>query len=192
MESLRLPRRVEEELGGPHLASELAARSKPLWEGGALRVPQAELTPALEAALKGAFSAGQVVRGLEGAERMLAAEERGLTHVDRKTGVERGRRVSRLLVLADDAADRFYRSVESLLRRHAPRVLALRLSANELTLGELLFGPDQPARLLLLEHKDAVSEVLLALAAQWSEDSRAGDGPTSSADTDPSDGTLVG
>ena len=32
----------------------------------------------------------------------LVTEERGLKHVDRKTGVERGRRVSRLLVLADD------------------------------------------------------------------------------------------
>jgi hypothetical protein len=188
MELLRLPRRVEEEPGAEHLASELATRAQPLWAGGELRVPQAELTPALEAALKSAFSARQIVRGLEGAERMLAAEERGLKHVDQKTGVERGRRVSRLLVLANDGADRFYRSVESLLRRHAPRVLALRLSADERTLGELLFGPDQPTRLLLLEHKDAVSEVLLALAAQWSGDHRAGDERTSKADTDPSDG----
>lgn len=107
------------------------------------------------------------MRGLEGAERALATEARGLARVDRRTGVERGGRVSRLLVLADDGSERFYRTVESLLRRHAPRVLALRLSVDEAALGRLLFGRDEVARLLLVEHKDAVSAVLLALGGQW-------------------------
>ena len=150
-----------------HLASELTARAQLLWPGGQQQVPQIELSPALETALKSAFSAGRIVRGLEAADRALVAEERGLRLVDQKTGVERGRRVSRLLVVTDDGAERFYRNVESLLRLHAPRVLGLRLSANERVLGELLFGPDQVARLLLVEHKDAVSEVLLALATGW-------------------------
>ena len=70
---------------------------------------------------------------------------------------------------ADDGAERFYRNVEALLRRHGSRVLALRLCVDEHLLGQLLFGPDQVARLLLVEHKDAVSAVLLALAAQWRE-----------------------
>jgi hypothetical protein len=170
MEALRLPRRVEDEPRAAHLASELVARAQPLWAGSELRVPQAEVAPALEAALKSAFSAGQIVRGLEAAERVLAGEEQGLKRVDRRTGVERGRRVSRLLVLADDGAERFYRNVDSLLRRHAPRLFALRLTADERSLGQLLFGPHQVARLLLVEHKDAVSAILLALAAQWRED----------------------
>ncbi len=169
METLRLPRKVEDEPGAAQLASELAARSEPLWAGGDLRVARAEIAPGLEAALKSAFSAGRIVRGLEGAQRALSVEQQGLEHVDRKTGVERGRRVSRLLILADDGSERFYREVESLLRRHAPRVLALRLPVDECALGQLLFGRDQVARLLMVEHKDAVSAVLLALAAQWSQ-----------------------
>lgn len=167
MEALRLPRRVEDEPGAAHLVRELAARSRPLWAGGELRVPRVEAAPDLEAVLKSAYSAGRIVRGLEGAERALAAEQRGLQHVDQKTGVARGGRVSRLVVLANDGSERFYRSVESLLQRHAPRVLALRLSVDEDALGRLLFGPNQVARLLLIEHKDAVSAVLLALAARW-------------------------
>ena len=166
MEALRLPRAVESGPGAARLASELSASARPLWPGGELRVPFLEITPALEAALASARSAGRIVRGLEAALRVLAAEEQGLTQVDRTTGVPRGGRVSRLLVLADDGAERFYRSVESLLRRHGPRVLALRLSADQHVLGELLFGPGQVARLLLVEHKDAVSAVLLALAAR--------------------------
>jgi hypothetical protein len=133
-------------------------------------VPQAELGADLEAALRSAYSAGRIVRGLEQSERALAAAQQGLVQVDRKTGVARGGRVSRLLVLADDGSERFYRSVESLLRRHEPRLLALRLSVDEGVLGRMLFGPDQVARLLLLDHKDSVSSVLLALAARWTGD----------------------
>jgi hypothetical protein len=160
---MQLPKAVENAPGGVALASGLASRAHPLWEGGECRVPHADLSPALEVALKSAFSAGQIVRGFEAAQSALAAEERGLQNVDRKTGVARGQRISRLLVLADDGAERFYRNVEGLLQRHEPRVLALRLSADEWTLGQLLFGPDQVARLLLVEHKRAVSAVLLAL-----------------------------
>ena len=160
---MQLPKIVQNDPGAKNLASDLASRARPLWADGELLVPQVELTPALEAALTSAFSASRIVRGLEEARRALVAEERGLQNVDRKTGVPRGQRVSRLLVIADDGAERFYRNVEGLVRRHVPRVLALRLSADEQRLGNLLFGPDQVARLLLVEHKTAVSDVLLAL-----------------------------
>jgi len=112
------------------------------------------------------------VRGLESAERVLAGEARGLAHVDDTTGVARGERVSRLLVLTDDGAERFYRTVESVLRRHGPRVLALRLAVDEHALGHMLFGSGQKVRLLLVAHKDTVSAVLLALAEQWAGDDR--------------------
>ena len=167
MEPLRLPKLVEADPDAAQLEIDLAACSRPLWAGGELSVPRAELGSELRAALRSAYSAGRIVRGLEGAERVLAGEARGLSRVDRKTGVERGGRVSRLLVLADDGSERFYRDVESLLRLHTPRVLAMRLSADEHDLGELLFGPNRVARLLLVEHKDAVSATLLALAKQW-------------------------
>lgn len=160
---MKLPKEVENKPGGVALASGLSSRSHPLWEGGKRRVPHADLSPALEAALKSAFSARQIVRGFEAAQSALAAQERGLQNVNRKTGVARGQRISRLLVLADDGAERFYRNVEGLLQRHEPRVLALRLSADECTLGQLLFGPGEVARLLLVDHKSAVSAVLLAL-----------------------------
>ena len=167
MEDPRLPKRLEDEQIAANLVRQLATRARPLRADGGTQAAQVEACPALEAALRAAFSAGRIVRGFETAERALATEEKGLKHVDRTSGVERGRRVSRLLVLADDGSERFYREVEFLLRRHAPRVLALRLSIDERTLGQLMFGPGQVARLLLVEHKDAVSAVLLALASHW-------------------------
>lgn len=172
-EGLRLPRRLETDPRAVGLQDALAARAVALWPQGTIQVAAASIEPALEAALKSAFSAGQIVRGLDAAERVLAAEARGLERVDRQSGVERGGRVSRLLLLADDGSERFYRNAEALLRRHHPRVLALRLDVDEGRLGGLLFGPGQVARLLLVERKEAVAEILLTLALQWGSD-RAG------------------
>jgi hypothetical protein len=164
VKGIRLPRAVEEHPAAERLASDLAARARPLWPDGELSVPRIELSPGVGVVLESAFASGRVVRGLESARRALAAEDRGLRHVDRRTGVERGARVSRLLLLADDGAERFYRNVESLLRLHHPRVLALRTSADQHTLGTSVFGPEQVARLLLLAHKEPVADVLMALA----------------------------
>ncbi len=175
MNALRLPRKLNDEPVAAHLGRELALRAHPLWEGGDVSAVRVEVGEDVEEALRGARASGRIVRGFEGAERALAANQLGLKLADQKTGVERGARVSRLIVLADDGSERFYRNVESLLRRHAPRVLALRLSANEDAVGQLLFGPDQRARLLLVEHKDAVTHVLLALAKQWAKERHAND-----------------
>ena len=161
---LRLPKLVEADPRGQELLRGLMAHSRPLWPVGKIRVPTVAFNPALAEALRIAHRAGQLVRSLEGAERKLAAEGRGLDLVDQKSGISRGDRVSRLLVLADNGTERFYRLVEKLLRQHGPRVLALRLDVQAETLGQMLFGPGHRVLLLLLDHKQAVSAMLLALA----------------------------
>ena len=67
-------------------------------------------------------------------------------------------------MLADNGTERFYRQVEKLLRQHGPRLLALRLDLNGESLGQTVFNPGQRVLLLLLDHKEAVSAMLLALA----------------------------
>ncbi len=163
MRTLRLPKLVEADPRAPELLRILPAHARLLWPEGKIHVPMVAFSPALAEALLAAHRAFQLVRGLEGAERMLAAEDRGLSLVDQRSGVLRGARVSRLLVLADDGAERFYRRVEKLLSQQGPRVLALRLDVKAETLGQMLFGPGRRALLLLLDHKEAVSAVLLSL-----------------------------
>ena len=142
----------------------LTTNTRLLWKEGEIEVAVATLSAELETALRNAHNAGQVVRGLESAERRLVLEERGLRLADKKSSVQRGERVSRLLVMSDDGAERFYRKVEMLLLRYGPRVLAVRLEVDAATLGEVIFGQGRLARLLMLEHKEAVSAVLLAMA----------------------------
>jgi hypothetical protein len=160
---LRLPKLVEANPRAQELLRILTAHARLLWLEGNIQVPMVAFSPALAEALRTAHRAGQLVRSLEGAERRLAAEDRGLSLVDQQSGVLRGARVSRLLVLADDGTERFYRQVEKLLRQQGLRVLALRLDVKAETLGQMLFGPGRRALLLLLDHKEAVSAVLLAL-----------------------------
>jgi hypothetical protein len=163
LRALRLPKAVEADPRSALLLNDLFVHSRLLWPKGAIAVPTVFCNPALSAALRTAQRAGQLVRSLEDAECKLAAEEHGLGLADRQSGVSRGERVSRLLVLADDGAERFYRQVEKLLRQHGARVLALRLNLSAEALGAMLFGPGRRALLLLLNHKEAVVTVLLAL-----------------------------
>lgn len=165
--SLRLPKLIESDPRAPQLLHNLATHTRLLWRDSEIAIPVASLTMELAEALRNTYSAGRVVRSLERAERVLAAEERGLRMADRQSGVARGVRVSRLLLLANDGAERFYRQVEALLHRCGPRILAVMIEIDERGLGELLFGPDRVARLLMLEHKQAVGAVLLAMAGQW-------------------------
>lgn len=129
-------------------------------------VPVVEPGLELIEALRRALRSSRLVRGLESAERKLVAEERGLRMVDERSDSPRGVRVSRLLLLANDGSERFYRHVETLLLRQGPRVLAVGLTVDAGALGEMLYGPDRIVRLLLVEHKEAVSDVLLAMAAK--------------------------
>jgi len=163
LRTLRLPKLVEADPRAQELLRILPAHARLLWPEGKIHVPMVAFSPALAEVLQSAHRAGQLVRSLEGAESRLAAEDRGLSLVDQQTGVLRAARVSRLLVLADDGTERFYRQVEKLLRQQGPRVLALRLDVKAETLGQMLFGPGRRALLLLLDHKEAVSAVLLAL-----------------------------
>ena len=163
MRGVRLPKQLD---GDPRADALLArlANGRLLWPGGALAVADVPLDDALARVLADAHEAGRALRGLERATTALDAQERGLARADRNAGVARGERISRLLLLADDGAERFYRHVESLVRRHAARVLVLRLDVDSAALGARVFGPGASAKLVLLDHKDAVAAALRAIA----------------------------
>ncbi len=53
-----------------------------------------------------------------------------------------GQRISRVVLLSDDGSTNFYRTVDRLLEKHAPRVLGCVVEADSFHLGSLLFGPE--------------------------------------------------
>jgi hypothetical protein len=88
--TIRLPKSIASDPRTPQLLRNLTTRTRLLRQGSEIGIPVAAMTPELAEALRSAYSAGQVVRSLENAERKLAAEERGLRMVDVQTGVARG------------------------------------------------------------------------------------------------------
>jgi hypothetical protein len=163
IQSLRLPKLVESDPRGTTLLQSLVEHAQPIRAGSEIFVSLAQFD-GLKSSLLSAHRADRVVRGLETAERTLAGEERGMRLADQSSGVKRGDRVSRLLLLSDDGSDRFYRQIENLLRRHGPRVLAIRLDVDAAGLGAPLFGAGRATRLLMIKHKEAVAAVLFGLA----------------------------
>ena len=123
------------------------------------------LTPPLRTALATLAGQGQLARGLEAAEAALAAEQRGLQALPPAVAARQRPRISRVLAVTNDGAERFYRGVERLAITHAPRVLVCLVDCPSPVLGELLYGSDAVVKLVLTAHKTAATTLLRALAA---------------------------
>ena len=159
-----LPREIEANPDHETIRARLAAPDRLLWRGGHLMVPVFPLGPPLAAALAAAYGAGQLVVGFERVEEALEAETRGLALAARRRGSLPGARISRLLLLSDDGAERLYRHVEGLAVAHAPRVLVAVLAADAAVLGRATTARDAAVKVVLVQHKQAVAALMRLLA----------------------------
>jgi hypothetical protein len=156
--NVALPREIEAGPDAAAIRAWLAEPGRRLWPGGDVCVPVLALGPALEAALGAARAGGRLVLGLEAIAETLANEARGLA----RPGAEKSARVSRLLLVSGDGAERLYRQVERLAVAHAPRLLVLLLACDALALGGATTGREAPVKAALAVHKDAVASLLRA------------------------------
>jgi hypothetical protein len=163
---VRLPRQIEADPRCEAIRDVLGARTRRLWPGGTVEVPVLALTDGIAAALRAAASRGQLRRGLEAATGALEAERRGLAALAQRTGHEPGQRASRLCLVTADGTERFHRQLERCLLTHAPRVLGAVLEVDSPTLGKMLYGRETAVKLVLAEHKDAVSAILMSLVPE--------------------------
>lgn len=163
LDRLRLPKALENDATGAAVHAALRARARKLWANGVTLVPSADWSARLAAALDDAQREGQIVRGLEQVEKALEREARGLSMADARSGAERGSRVSRLVLVSNDGTERFYRQVERLVTTHGPRLLAVVVDADSSQLAGVVPQAFGVVRALMLEHKDNVARVLLAL-----------------------------
>ncbi len=160
---MRFPRQLEAEYGPDVIRSALAERTVKLWPGGDLYVPLVSVDESLVKTLQAAMLKGNLRYGFEVVSNKLKNEKAGIENVRERSDAPHGERVSRLVLLSNDGAERFYRHVEQLLASHAPRLLGCVLDADSAILGKLLTGKDRQIKLAMAEHKDAVSEILRAI-----------------------------
>lgn len=164
---IRLPRLVESDPRSAKVLEILSGSQKKLWKDGTMTASFLPFSERFIQTLQMEHRRGRVVRGFESIERNLATEAKGLKLVDEKTDSQRGQRFSRLLIISNDGAERYYRKVESLLLKHGSRVLAIVLDADSSKLGHLFFGEGKTVKMLLLEHKESVASALFSLSEAY-------------------------
>ncbi len=165
------PRQLEADYGRDVIRRALAARTVRLWSGGDLDVPLIAMTDGLKKALQQAMRMDQIRCGLEGVSDKLRAEQGGIENVRERDDAGYGIRISRLVLFSNDGAERFYRHVERLLQSYASRLLGCLLDTDSRVLGEVVTGKERHVKLVMAEHKDAVSLILRAIL-QTSPDDR--------------------
>jgi hypothetical protein len=163
LDSIRLPKALANDAREPALHAALREHAKTLWAGGELRLPTARWSDGLAITLANAQRQGQLVRGLEQVETVLEREARGLSMADARSATVRGTRVSRLVLVSNDGTERFYRQVERLVRTQGQRLLAIRVDVDSEQLAGVVPQASGVVRAIMVEHKDSVAQVLLAL-----------------------------
>jgi len=159
----KFPRAVEDSSSAQAVRDMFSAAQSQPGHG----LPQAKLDSEVRTTLQRALRTGRLKRGFETTLGILANERRGLAKLQNKTGKTQAARVSRLILTSSDCSQRLLREIGDALQHNAPRVLALSLLADSATLGSLLYGADTRVKVLLLDHKDAVAEMLIAGAQQY-------------------------
>jgi hypothetical protein len=163
LSGMRFPRQLEADYSPDAIRHALKDRTCKLWSGGDLDIPLIAMQDPLKKALQAAVLKGRLRCGFEGVLHKLNNEKAGIAHVREHSDASGGGRISRLILLSNDGAERFYRHVEQLLRSHAPRLLGCLLDTDSNVLGKFITGEERQIKLAMAEHKDAVSEILRAI-----------------------------
>jgi hypothetical protein len=166
LSDIRFPRQLEADETAEAIRKALMVRAVKLWPGGTLDVARITMDDALKKALLTARLQGRLRFGFEAVVDRLESEKKGILNVRGRGDAPYGDRVSRLLLFSSDGAERFYRHIESLLQANAPRLLGCLLDIDGRALGNFLTGKERPIKLVMAEHKEAVSGILLATVAR--------------------------
>jgi hypothetical protein len=161
---IRFPRELEADGSAETIRTVLGVRMAQLWPGGDLSAPMITMGEPLKKVLRKASLNGQVRMGLEVISHKLQEEERGLANLREDRGLSTGNRVSRLLLVSNDGAQRFYRHIEDLLKAHTPRLFGCMLDMDGHALGSLVTGKEKQVKAIIAEHKVAVAGILRAIA----------------------------
>jgi hypothetical protein len=160
LSDMRLPRELEADGTAETIRKVLMVHTVQLVPYGDLSLPRITACDPLKKALQRANLNGQIRWGLEAISDKLAREKRGIDHLWEGRGLPSGQRVSRLLLISNDGAIRFYRHIAHLLQLHAPRLLCCMIDLDGIALGSLITGKERQIKVVMAEHKGVVSDIL--------------------------------
>jgi hypothetical protein len=154
---------VENDANFAVIRARLADAPRRTLPSGSVTVPVLPLDSTLGAALGSAYRTGRLVLGVEAVAKVLAGEARGLAAAADRAGSGPPARVSRLLLVSRDGAERLYRQVERLAREHAGRLLVVMLGCDAGELGLATTGRAAEVKVVLAGRKETVGALLRAI-----------------------------
>lgn len=163
LNNMNFPRQLEADGSAEKIREALAVRQTRLGAEGQMEVPVLGVSKTLVEAMKRARMQRRVRFGFDDIFDKLAAEKKGIDELLQKTKSPQQDRISRLLLFSNDGVERLYRHIEQTLTEHHFRILGCQLDIDSKSLGQLITGRSAVIKVILLEHKDAVSDVLRAL-----------------------------
>ncbi|MGM0599710.1 MAG: hypothetical protein ACQETH_07795 [Candidatus Rifleibacteriota bacterium] len=163
MKEIRFPKAVEKSDKFEKIKHYIGENQKKLWQKAQTRAVFVPASEKLINLFQLEHKRGRLIRGYELVERTLLAQLEGTKSVDARTGVKRGRRLSRLIVVSNDGSERYYRKIDKLAVQFESIVLLFRIDIDSASLGEMFFGPGKIAKVFMLDHKESMANALEAL-----------------------------
>lgn len=164
MSLLKLPKDVVADPRHDAVLSVLTTNTSVLWEKGTNPVATVPMSPRLATALRRAFELDHAFQGLEQITKELAFEQKGLDAVIEKTADRpQNPRISRVLFMANDGSERFFRDCDTLLFKYGQRLLGCKIDLSGDELGAAIFNAPKLVRAVLIVDKKAAAQALLAL-----------------------------
>jgi len=163
LSEMRFPRQLEADGSVGKICEALTVRKARLRPEGNLEVSVLTLSESLTTALRKARMQRRIRFGYDEIAEKLAAEKKGIDELLQKTASLQKERISRLLLFSNDGAERLYRHIEQIVHEHQLRILACLVDVDGRKLGEAITGRSASIKVILVEHKDAVADVLRSL-----------------------------
>jgi hypothetical protein len=160
---IRFPRELEADNTAENIRLELLSHTVKLRPESDFVVPRIEMSGPLKIALRRARLQGQIRCGFEAIADKLESERIGIASVRERTNATYGKRISRLLLFSNDGAGRLYRHIEQILKIHSPRLLGCLLNIDSDFFGHLIMGKDSKIKIVMVEYKYVVCEILRAM-----------------------------
>jgi len=163
LSDLRFPKELETEGTAEIIRGALLLHTVKLLPESDFVVPRIEIKNPLKIALGQARLRGRIRCGFEAIAGKLESERKGIAGVRERSDTPYGNRISRLLLFSNDGAGRLYRHIEQILKIHSSRLLGCLLNISSGAFGRLIMGKDCKIKIILVEHRDDVCNILRAL-----------------------------
>lgn len=160
---IRFPRQLESDGTAEPIRQTLLTSTVLLRPESDFAVSRIEMTAHLQIALRRARLQGRIRCGFEAVAGQLESERIGIASVHERTHAPYGKRISRLLLFSNDGAGRLYRHIEQILKAHSPRLMGCLVNMDSNDFGRLITGKDSKIKIVMVEHKDAVCEIMRAM-----------------------------